>query len=157
MLVQLSPVIGKWFVTFALWGTWFDCSNHSQDCSNWFFHHKLGILCFNQLIWPFLYIGWLSFSLSFYHPYIQWQFFHTLLSSLFNIPLSIFFLSRWGTLAFADGYGRSSLSWHDCWEWSDLFSLTRFPSWSRSSNWKFIFPNIFGFSRGLSWILWSNR
>lgn len=156
---NLSQVVGRWSAIFGSQWTWFDCSEHSWDYSNWFFFvdRKLGIWCFNQLIWSFFYPWQLSFSLWFSLHHIQWQLFHTHWPSLFNISLFIYLSSRWGTLAFADVYCRSSLSWHDCRVWSNLFFLTRFPSWSRSSNWKFTFYKILWFSRGSSWILRYNH
>jgi len=66
-LYNLSSVIGKWFVTFIMWGRWFYYSEHLWNCSNWFIlvNYKLGIWCFNHPIWSLFCLRWLSCNLLF--------------------------------------------------------------------------------------------
>lgn len=102
----------------------------------------------------FLYLMTIIQPIFFPSAHLRTNFFISSPSS-FNISLFRFALSSWNTSTFVDSYAGSSLSWHD-WVWSDLFFLTTFPTWYHSSNWKFTFSKIWGFSRGPSWILWSN-
>ena len=62
-----EPCTANFFVLSSSQRTSFHYPEHSKDYSNGFFfvHFKLGIWCFNQLIWSFLYLGWFSFNLSF--------------------------------------------------------------------------------------------
>jgi len=131
MHVHLSPFASGCSIMSVGQRNWFPHSERLHNCSKKLFVCvKMGICNLNRLVWFFFYLGLLLCSLSFSKHYIQWQSLHTLWFSLCNIFILRFLSSKWGTSACIDGYGRPSLSWHDWWEWTDIYIRIRFPSWS---------------------------